>query len=121
MIPGDAVGDVLQELRLPGFWRRHDERALAVTEGIHEVDEALAEVRAVDLEIEHLVRKDRHEVLEDRPAFCLLWVDAVHRLDAQQAEVLLAVLRRAGLAGDEVARSETETAHLARADVHVFW
>src|SRR5436189_3889034 len=121
VIPGDAVCDVLQQLRLAGLRRRHDECALPVAEGVYEVDEALAEVRAVDLKVEHLVREDRHEVLEHGPALCLLRVDAVDRLDAQQAEVLLTVLRRSRLAGHEVARPKTEAAHLARADVHVLW
>src|SRR6185503_8565177 len=114
-----AVRDVLQELRLAGFWRRHDERALAVAEGIHEVDESLAEVRGVDLQIEHLVREDGHEVLEHGTALGLLGIDAVHGLDAQEAEVLLAVLRWSGLAGHEVAGPKTETANLARADVDI--
>src|SRR3990172_1887303 len=49
VVPRDAVGDVLEELRLPGLRRRHDERALSLAEGIHQVDEALAEVRALCL------------------------------------------------------------------------
>ncbi len=119
MVPGDAVRDVLEQLRLAGLGRRHDERALAIAEGVHQVDEALAEVRAVDLEVEHLVREDRHEVLEHRPALGLLRVDAVHGLDAQKAEVLLGVFRGSRLAGHEVAGPKTEAADLARADVHV--
>src|SRR5438477_7150817 len=120
VIPGDAVCDVLQELRLAGFRRRHDKRALPITEGVYQVDEALAEVRAVDLEVEHLVWEDRNEVLEHRPALCLLRVDAVDRLNAQQAEVLFAVLRRSRLAGHKVAGPKAEAPNLARADVHVF-
>ena len=119
VIPGDAVCDVLQQLRLAGLRRRHDERALPIAERIYEVDEALAEVGAVDFEVEHLVRKDRYEVLEHGSALRLLRVDAVHRFDAQQAEVLLAVLRRSRLAGDEVAGAKTKTADLTGADVHV--
>src|SRR5207245_5976067 len=107
------------ELRLACLGRRHDERALAVTERVYQVDEALAEVRAVGLEVEHLIGEDRHEVLEDRPALGLLGVDAVHSFDAQKAEVLLAVLRRARRTCHEVSGPKTETADLARADVHI--
>jgi len=103
MVPGDAVRDVLEQLRLAGLRRRHDERALPVAEGIDQVDEALAEVRAVDLEVEHLVREDRDEVLEDGAALGLLGVDAIHGIDAEQAEILLAVLRRPRAASHEVA------------------
>jgi hypothetical protein len=92
---------------------------LTVTEWIHEVDEALAQVRAVGLKVEHLVRKDRHEILEHRPALGLLGVDAVHGFDAEKAEVLLAVLRGSRLSGDEVAGPKTEAPDLARAYVHV--
>src|SRR5207253_5464530 len=99
--------------------RRHDERALAEAERIHEVDEPLAEVRALDLEVEHLVGEDRGERFEVRSALRDLGVDAVDGLDAQEAEVLLVVLRRSGLSGDVVARAEPEASHLARADVDV--
>ena len=119
VIPGDSVGDVLEELRLAGFGRGHDQRALPVAERVREVDEPLREVRALDLEVEHLVGEDRNEVLEDRTALRLLRIDAVHGLDAQEAEVLLAVLRRTRLAGDVVAGAKAETADLARTDVHV--
>ena len=121
VVSGDAVGDVFQELRLSGFRRRHDQRTLSVAERVHEIDESLRKVRVVDLEVEHLVREDRDHVLEDGPPFGLLGVDAVHGLDTQEAEVLLAVFRRTGLAGHEVAGPKTETADLARADVDVLW
>ena len=119
VVAGDAVRDVLEERRLAGLWRRHDESTLSEAERVHEVDEALAEVRTLDLEVEHLVREDRCEVLEVRSALRDLGVHAVHGLDAEQREVLLVVLRRSRLAGDEVAGAKTETAHLARPDVHV--
>ena len=119
MVARDAVRDVLEQRRLSGLRRRHDERTLAEAEGIHEVDEPLAEVRALDLEVEHLVGEDGRERFEVRSAFRDLGVDAVHGLDAQEAEVLLVVLRRSGLAGDVVAGAEPEASHLARADVDV--
>src|SRR3979490_1384599 len=40
----DAVGDVLDNERLTGLGRRHDETALAATDGCDEVDHALCQV-----------------------------------------------------------------------------
>ena len=119
VVPGDAVRDVLEQRRLAGLRRRHDERALSEAERVHEVDEALAEVRALDLEVEHLVGEDGRERFEERTALRDLGVDAVDGLDAQEAEVLLIVFGWPGLSGDVVAGAQTEAAHLARADVHV--
>src|SRR5207247_5017779 len=48
-----------------------------------------------------------------------LGIHSVDRLDAEQREVLLVVLRRTRLTGDEVAGAEPETAYLARTDVDV--
>ena len=53
------------------------------------------------------------------PALGGLGVDAVDRVDAQQAPVLLAVLGARGRAGDAVAGPQPEAADLARADVDV--
>ena len=49
----------------------------------------------------------------------LIGADAVDRLDAQQAEVLLALLRRPHLAGDEVAGAQAEPADLRLRDVDI--
>ena len=119
VIPGDPVGDVLQDRGLPGLGRGDDERALPEPKRVHEVDEALAQVGVFDLEVEHLVREDGNEVFEDRTTLGELGVDAVDRLDAEQAEILLAVLRGPRLTGDEVAGTQSEAPHLARADVNV--
>ena len=57
--------------------------------------------------------------LEDGAPAGGLGVDAVDRLDAEQAPVLLALPRRADGAGDAVAGAQAEAADLAGADVDV--
>ncbi len=59
------------------------------------------------------------QVGEDRPAASGLGVDAVDRVDAQHAPVLLALARGTHGAGDAVADPQPEAADLARRDVHV--
>src|SRR6266542_3729945 len=71
---------------------------LALPERVDEIDQALAEVRVRDLEVEHLVREHRDEVLEVRPPPGELGIHPVHRLDPEEREVLLRVLWRPSLA-----------------------
>ena len=66
----------------------------------------------VRFEIDQLEREDRRQRIEVRPAPRNFGIDAVDRLDAEQAEELLVVLRRAHLAGDAVARAKAEAANL---------
>ena len=48
----DAVGDVLEEHRLAGLRRADDQRALALPDRVDEVDQALAQVLRVRLEVD---------------------------------------------------------------------
>ena len=67
VVGGDAVGDVLEEHRLAGLRRADDEGALALADRVHEVDEPLAQVLGVGLEVDEHVGMDRGQVAEDRP------------------------------------------------------
>ena len=62
---------------------------------------------------------DRREVVEDRPAAGRLDVDAVDRVDAEEAPVLLLLARGADGARHAIADAQAEAADLARADVDV--
>ena len=119
VVGGDAVGDVLEEHRLAGLGRADDERPLALADRVDEVDQPLAEVLRVRLEVDQLVRVDRRQVAEVGPAAGDVAIDAVDRVDAEQAPVLLRLARRADGAGDAVADAQAEAAHLAGVDVDV--
>ena len=119
VVRADAVGDVLEEHRLAGLRRADDQGALALADRVDEVDQPLAEVLRVALEVDQLVRVDRGQVAEDRPAAGRLDVDAVDRVDPEHAPVLLGLARGADGAADAVADPEAEAADLAGADVDV--
>ena len=119
VVGADAVGDVLEEHRLAGLRRADDQGALALAERVDDVDQPLAEVLGVALEVDQLVRVDRGQVAEDGPAAGGLDVDAVDRVDAEHPPVLLGVARGADRAADAVADPEPEPADLAGADVDV--
>ena len=119
VVGGDAVGDLLEDGRLAGLGRRDDQAALAAADGRDQVDQALGEVVGGGLQVEHLAGEDGRQVVEVGPPLGDLRIEAVDRLDAQQAEVLLALLGRAHLAGDHVARAQAEAANLRLGDVDV--
>ena len=50
MVLGDAVGDVLQQHRLAGARRRHDQAALTLADRHHQVEHARRQVLAFGLE-----------------------------------------------------------------------
>jgi hypothetical protein len=63
----DGVGDVLQQHRLAGARRRDDQRALALAEGRHEIDDSRRKVLGLDaleLHAEALIRIERRQVVE---------------------------------------------------------
>ena len=119
VVGADAVRDLLEQHRLAGLRRADDERTLALAERVHEVDQPLAEVLRVGLEVDQLVGVDRGEVVEDGSPSRRISVDAVDAVDAEHAPVLLGLAGRADGAGDAVADAETEAADLAGADVDV--
>ena len=121
VVLADAVGDVLEQHRLAGLRRAHDQGTLALADRVDDVDESLAEVLRVALEVDQLVRVDRGQVVEDGPVTGGFDVDAVDGIDAEHPPVLLGFARRANGAADPIADPEAEAADLAGADVDVVW
>ena len=121
IVRADGLGDVLQDDGLARLGRRDDEATLTLSEGRDQVDDACDQVRGTAVaafEHEALFGEQRGEVFEQDlvlPGVRLAHVDLVN---LEQCEVL-AILRRADLARDAVARAQAETPYLARRDVDV--
>ena len=119
VVGGEAACDELQQEGLARLGRRHDEGPLPPADGRDEVDEALGQVLGRGLQLEVLAGVDGDEAVEVGAGAGLLRLDAVDGLDADEAEVALAVLGRADLAGDGVAGAEHEASDLGLRDVDV--
>ena len=119
VVGGDAVGDVLEEHRLPRTGGGHDETALSLSDRGHEVHDPGGEVVLGGLEPDPVLGIERRQVVEEDPLpRCLRGLE-VDRLHLDESEIPLALFRRANLAGDGVAGSEIELADLRRRDVDV--
>ena len=119
VVLGYAVRDVLEDGGLAGLGRGQDQPALPLADRRNQVDEPLGEVLLIGLEVEHVVREDRDQGVEVWPPLGGLRVDAVDRVDAEQAPILLLVLGRSRLAGHLVARAQSEASDLRGADIDV--
>jgi hypothetical protein len=119
MVLDDAVRDLLHQHRLARLRRRDDEAALALADGRHQVHQPHRQVARLVLQLEPLFRVARPQVVEGDAVLGLVRIVAVDLLDLQQREVALALLGRADLAHDRVARAQVETLDLRRADVDV--
>ena len=116
---GDAVGDVLQQHRLAGARRRDDQAALPLADRHHQVHDARRQVVGRGLELDALLRVERRQVLEEHPLADAIGRLEVDRLDLDQREVALALLRLPDLAADRVAGLQVELANLRGGDVDV--
>ncbi len=122
VIGRDGLGDVLQDHRLAGARLGDDERALALAERRHEIDDARGLVldgRIFDFHLEPLVRIERRQIVEMDLVAHFLRVFEIDRVDLEQGEIALAVLGRADLALDRVAGAQAEAADLGRGDIDV--
>ena len=122
MIVRDRVGDVLQQHRLAGARRRHDQRALALADRRDDVDDARREVllgRILVFHLQPLVRIERRQIVEIDLVAGLFGVFEIERIDLEQREVALAFLRAADVAVDGVAGAQAEAADLRGRDVDV--
>ena len=122
VVARDGLGDVLEQHRLAGLGRRHDEAALALPDRRREVDDPGGEILGAAVALlqgEAGLGKERGQVLEEDLVAGVLRLVQVELVHLEQREVPLAVLRRADLAGDSVPGAKPEASDLARGDVDV--
>ena len=119
MVVFDGVRQVLQQDGLAGAGRRYDQRALTLTDGAQHVHDARRQVAVVVLELEALVRMQRHQVVVKGGALEVVRRLEVDRLNFDHGEVALAVLGWADLTDDRVASAQVELADLRRGHVDV--
>ena len=115
----NAVRDRLQQNRLAGPRRRHDESALPRPDGRYQVHDPGRQVPRVVLEPDHVVRMEGRERLEFRSFRVLHGRLAVHHLEIAQSEIALPAARPTDVAEQHVAVSEIEAPDLGGRDVDV--
>ena len=114
VIRGDRVGDRLQHHGLSGAGRRHDQGALTLAQGRHQVHDAGGEVLRVGLELDFFLGVERREVIEEDAFLAAGGGLEVDRLHLDQGEVTLAFLGRPYLPGHRVAGMQVELPDLRR-------
>jgi hypothetical protein len=97
-----------------GARRGDDEPRWPLPIGTEQIHGPRGEVVRVVLEPDPLHRIERRQVVEQRLVTGLFGRLEVDRLDLEQGEVALGVLRRSHLPGDRVAGAEIETPNLRR-------
>ena len=116
VVGGDGVGDVLQEHRLAGARRRHDEAALAFADGGEEVDDARRLFVGLVFEAQALLGIERGQGVEEGRAQAAFGALAVDRVDAPHGEVAIARVAASGRgtqgAEDAVADAQVEAPDL---------
>ena len=125
VVHGDGVGDRLQDQRLAGLGRAHDQTALPLADRGDEVDQTGREDVLLGLEPQPLLGVQRRELAELDPAAGVLGRLAVDRVQAHQRVELLAGRRLLALgegldgAGDGVALAQAVLLDDAERDVDV--
>ena len=104
---------------MPVRGRGDDQAALALPDRRQEVHDPRRQVLRVVLQPDPLLRVERGQVVEEDLVLRLLRRLVVDRLDLQQGEVALRVLRRPHLARDRVAGTQVEAPDLRGRDVDV--
>ena len=119
VVLGDGVRDVLQDHRLAGLGRRRDERPLALPDRRDQIDDARGEAAPRRLEVELLLGIEGRQVVEEDLVPGVLGRLQIDRVDLEQREVPLALLRRADLPENGVAGPQVEAANLGGRHVDV--
>ena len=115
----DAGRDFLEQHRLAGLGRRHDQAALPLADGRYQIHDAHRQIRLPVLQREPLVREHRCQGIKIRPPSGrtgLVPVDGGH---VQQRAEFLVLRRVPGDAEDLVAGLQVKAADLRLGDVDV--
>ncbi len=112
MVRRNAVRDRLQQHRLAGTRRSHDQSTLSLAHWGQQVHHATGDVLAHRLHLYPLLGIERCQVIEQDLVARLFRRLKVDRLDLDQREVLFALMRRAHIATDRIARLQVELADL---------
>ena len=120
VVGGDGVGDVLQQDGLARARRSHDEGALALAQGRHEVHHPGAQFLGIPLHAQVVFGVEGHQIIEVHPLLGHAGRVEVHGVHPQHGEELLALLGCADHPREGVARTQVEFADLAGGDVDVF-
>src|SRR6266516_2984828 len=110
VVVADGVGDLLHQRGLAGLGRRHDQAALALADGAHQVHDPGGDLRRVVLQAQPLLRVQRGQVLEVAASARLLGVQGVDLVDPCQGGVLLGVAWQLDGALDLVAAAQAQAA-----------
>ena len=120
MILEQAQGDLLQQDRLAGPRRRHDQAALAHADGRDQIDDAHVDLFRRRFQDEPAIGMQRRQILEGGRRDAFFGTDAVDQIDLHQGEVVLAFDGQTDGPFDDQAGLEAEPANLAGRDVNVF-
>ena len=119
VVGSNAISDMLEHHCLARLGRGDDQPALSATDGSDKIEKASGEIILGGLQIDEPVGKDWCKGIEMGTVSRLFGVDAVHRLDAEQAVVFLSVLWRSHLPGYHVAGPESKATDLGLGDINV--
>ncbi len=119
MIGGDGVGQVLQQHGLAGTGRSDDEAALTFAHRRQQVHDAGADVFANRFQLDPFLRIQRRQVVEEDLVARFFGRFEVDRLDFDQREIFLALVRRTDLTADGVTSLQIELANLRWRNVNV--
>src|SRR5262245_65661605 len=109
------MGNVLQQHGLAGARRRNDQRALALADWSHDINDPGRKVFFGGILVLHpkaFVGIEWGQVVEIDLVPRLLGILEIDRVDLEQREVALAFFRRADVAFDRVTGAQAETANL---------
>ena len=119
VIPGDAVGDILQEHGLAGPGRGHDEPPLALADGGHEVHDAGRVVVRIRLQTQALVGIKGGQIVKEDFIPGDGGVFEIDRLHLEEGEVALPFLGGPDLPRDGVAGAQVEPPNLGGRHIDV--